>query len=121
MTVKLKKFFQAVVKILNKNKLAIAALNERMAVVEAANQLLQGAVAALDEQDQKLLEDIQTLLVDRIEEFQNQRDHNGNLAHPHFADVQELMGELVADGRCRSIQNAYNQAVAINLSDFGKE
>jgi len=87
MEAKIKKFFQSIVKILNKNKSAIAALNERMAVVEEANNLLQGAVTAISEQNQKLLEDIQTLLIDRIEEFQNQRDHNGDLKHPHFAPL----------------------------------
>jgi len=42
MEAKLKKFFQAVVKILNKNKSSIQALNERMAAIERENQELHG-------------------------------------------------------------------------------
>ena len=41
MTAKLKKFFQAVVKILNKNKSAIVALEELMTVVEEAMSSLR--------------------------------------------------------------------------------
>ena len=111
---------------------SIAVLDARLTALEATNQELQGDINFLREKvvsieavNQSLLGRVQylevatsNLIKDQIEEFQEERDHNGYLKYPLSQDLLGLMSDLVASGHCRSLKDSYVKALSIELNNF---
>ena len=51
-------------------------------------------------------------LVTQIQNFENEKDDNGNLTHPHFAEVYDKMVRLFQTNGAENLQDAYNMALA---------
>lgn len=50
----------------------------------------------------------------QINLFKNATDDGGNLLHPHFEQVETMMGTLITGGFAPDMQSAYDQAVYAN-------
>jgi hypothetical protein len=80
---------------------AVASLQQRLEAIEAERQ--RDAEARATQQQQQIHADIQA--------FGSETDKaSGVLAHPYFNDVKVDMGALMAAGRAKTMQEAYEKA-----------
>ena len=96
----------------------VQSLDERVTELEQTNQTLLDVVSNLLERFPHVEVGVTGLLNDQIDRFENERDGQGHLAHPCFADMRQMMGELIAGGHCRGLKDSYAKAMEINLNDF---
>jgi len=53
-------------------------------------------------------------LVNKVEDFANQKDKSGDLLYPHFEKLRERMGRLVNSGETTDLKQAYNMALRLD-------
>jgi len=62
--------------------------------------------------DYEAQQQTQSDLEKQVDSFQNEKDAQGNLKHPHFADLRVDMGRLIQSGLAADMPEAYAKALA---------
>lgn len=78
---------------------------------DPAISTLQQQLNAIQGQLQNNQQHAAVLQATKLAEFAAETDENGQLAHPHFAAVREVMMSLARNGQAKSLEEAYDMAV----------
>ena len=82
----------------------LAERDKRIAALEARFQQ-QGQASEVQ---------LQTQVKTAIQAFQEEKDAQGNSAHPHFEKVRVAMGALMSSGQAKDLKDAYDRAVFVD-------
>lgn len=95
-----------------------ADLNAPQQEVDPAVRQLEQRINQMHQEQQSTLqaqqEQQQQALVNQIKAFEEEKDEGGSLKHPHFQEVYDDMVALLQMGKSSDLEDAYNQAVAMN-------
>lgn len=75
------------------------------------NQRLNEVQGSIQAQQQQAAQANIAALQQQIDDFQNAKDDQGNLLHPHFESVKAHMQGLLSSETAKDLQDAYDQAV----------
>lgn len=54
----------------------------------------------------------------QVRQFEEATDATGKLLHPHFAEVKPIMGQLIQQGKAKTLEDAYKKAIkALDLGE----
>jgi cell division protein ZapA (FtsZ GTPase activity inhibitor) len=68
----------------------------------------------LNQNQQAQQAQVQQQIFNEITAFENAKDETGNPKYPHFPQVREAMGKLVASGMANDLDSAYLMAINVN-------
>jgi hypothetical protein len=80
-------------------------------------QLLESQIAQTSQAQQY---QVSSNLLEQVNSFRDEKDATGNLKHPHYETVRQDMSWLVGNGRAKSLQEAYEQAVRLHPDIYDK-
>ena len=79
-------------------------------VQQLQNQVSQ-LTAFIQNQQTQNQQSVQANTQQAIDQFAQEKDANGNIKHPHFDQVRNVMGTLIQNGNAKDMATAYEMAV----------